>query len=273
MFSHSSVPPRWQYAMQKVPKFSWKRSRKELLGQAVLVIIFLIFFPQPDAESNIKALIAASVVTFVLMPYFERGYYLLIAPQALLKLDHARMRRENAQLQRRIDRLTPKHDLRLSFEPGKAPYFESYPGQSAVVAGNGKQTIVGEPWIKQLFRICAHNDGQDSIEDVSVSLTRFDPPLPKFNDVPLHKMHDNDVWEKSFHLNPDDHQFVDLVFKRSTETEFRLYHAVPFLEQKVPAGKYDAILSIKGRGHRARFYRFNVSVDENGDLNVSMQPE
>jgi hypothetical protein len=117
--------------------------------------------------------------------------------------------------------------------------------------------------IQRVFRVCAQNNGAEPADLVTVLLNRLEPPVQRFNDIPLHLMHDNNaegVFQQSFSLGANDHKFIDVVFMNTFEKTCRIYHAAQHIDQILPGAAYTATLSIKARGHKPRYYQYKIRV-------------
>jgi hypothetical protein len=216
---------------------------------------------QPFEDAMTETVIAAvgwGVLYFVI-PWTEYAAYWWRAPHYRIRvLEKAltQARAENARLK--------SEPLRLSFDPRIAPYYEEYPIQRVITTASGQQVPSGPASVKQVYRVCAHNDSAVTVENISVMLTRLDPSVQRYNDLPLHVMHDagiNGVYQQTFSLGPHDHQFIELFFKHSVDKDFKVCHALSHVSQDIASGAYRAFVTVKGRNTRPRPYAFNVRIE------------
>lgn len=102
MFDLPPESPRLQYA-KRLPLFSWERSGKEIAAQIVLSAVVWLSLPKPDAFHHIVVIVAALIITYLLIPVFEFGWRWVIAPHELQKEQNRLLEQHNLELRERLE--------------------------------------------------------------------------------------------------------------------------------------------------------------------------
>jgi hypothetical protein len=246
---------------------------------AVLTFFFIFVFQGRDKMmENLVPSVCAAIATVAV----AIGVYCRTVGRAATDIYIEQLNAVEA-IEKEADRLraelaAPTSSIELIFEPDTVPYREEirrHEPQVFIVGGTDR-TFKGPPatFTQRIFRVCARNTGPDPFDKVAVLLKNLAPAVQRFNDVPLHQMHDNntdEIYQQEFSLGAYDHKFVDVVFMNSTEKHCRLYHAAQHIDQQLPGNAYIATLAVKARGHKPNYYRFEIRVD-GGELSFWQCP-
>ena len=123
-----------------------------------------------------------------------------------------------------------------------------------------------------LYRVDVLNASEvRSVRNVEVKLTGIEPDIPELRlPVPLQHMHDRTTpRQTSFHLNPQDHKLIDLVYARSDYKGIFVAHTVAGVQSQIPSGNYTLTVRATGDDTRAEVARFHVW-DTGGILHCEM---
>ena len=169
-------------------------------------------------------------------------------------------------LERRIEELTNVPDpLTIDFEPGAAPFEETHSVAIGIELGGMRtgQTLPLER-TRTLFRVRVENTSASDLQSVSVRLS-FEPERPRMSNLSLHLMHDNPAneasFQRSFVLSAFDHRFVDVVLRHSQEEQgAHLCHTVQGVEDTLPVGSYNVVITARASGIHPKAERFTIDV-------------
>lgn len=278
MFTGAVEDSPWEWAKGR-RRFFTSMGRDTVVGvvSALVVAVLSKYLGVQDWAQTLGIALISGLVVGVGLPNAETLFWLSRRKSVLMDEENQRLA-EQLRLEREktnsgsLGRVKP---LRLDFDvPSGAPYYEEYSIQRVTTTASGQQIPSGPKSVKQVYRVCARNVGATSIANVSVTLVRFEPALPRYNDLPLHQMHDvgvNGVCQQTFSLGPSDHQFVDLFFKHSVDNFFQVCHVLSHLNQAITGDSYRAIVAVKGGDAAPTLYTFNVRV-ESDRLLVELAP-
>jgi len=130
----------------------------------------------------------------------------------------------------------------------------------------------GVPINARWYRVGVVNHWRSTIEEVRVTAERLTPPnLPGLPQV-LHLMHDNpppgtpfrDQFSVPHGRTPS--CYVDVVSKVIGQDIFQLEHITPGVTKQFPAGRYEIVLLVRGRGTKSRQRTFILDLDNSGEL-------
>ncbi len=130
---------------------------------------------------------------------------------------------------------------------------------------------LGVDEIQRLYRIGVVNQGGTTITNVRVQLEKIDDYNNPFLPVELRQMHDNTPpYKRSFSLNPEQTQFVDVVSKRERGSGYDvpivLWYAVEDLPNTIPRSRYKLHILVIGDNVQPHRQIFRVGVNDEGRL-------